>query len=114
LFRAAFETFDPHFDPGCNRMFRRPVAAGLAFCALALVLAPKAAEAQLKACYYGRTDFGAKNPGTFELVPVPHLGAGWYVAHIVAEFVPYGPECTGEFEGVSGSWIMYATPPHFF
>ena len=65
------------------------------------------------ACYYGRTDFGAKQPGTFTLVPVPDLGAGWYVVHFVAEFVPYDPDCTGKFQGVSGSWIMYATTEAF-
>ncbi|MFI5460602.1 MAG: hypothetical protein ACHRXM_34745 [Isosphaerales bacterium] len=169
-------------------MFRNRLAAGLTFCALALVLAPSQAEAQVKpfniigggiapqglplpgepgrphwavglatdlgwyygegevetdtanpplpdgtitgqfgspvpfvftaangdnlACYYGRKDFGATNPGTFELVPVPHR-AGWYVAYFIAEFVPYPPECTGEFHGVSGSWIMYATTAPF-
>jgi len=168
-------------------MFRNRLAAGLTVCALALVLAPNQAEAQVKpfkiigggiapmglplpgepgrphwavgfatdlglyygegevetdtvtfnsdgtitgefgspvpfvftgekgdnlACYYGRTEFGATNPGTFELVPVPHR-PGWYVAHFVAEFVPYDPECTGEFQGVSGSWIMYATTEPF-
>jgi len=65
------------------------------------------------AYYYGRTDFGATQRGTFTLVPVPDLGAGWYVAHFVAEFVPYDPECTGKFKGVSGSWIMYATTEPF-
>ncbi|HKI20393.1 MAG TPA: hypothetical protein VKA15_21065 [Isosphaeraceae bacterium] len=64
------------------------------------------------ACYYGNTDFGATSPGTFELVPVPGR-AGWYVAHFVAEFVPYDPECTGKFRGVSGGWIMYATTDPF-
>jgi hypothetical protein len=65
------------------------------------------------ACYYGRTDHGAKQPGTFTLVPVPDLGPSVYVAHWVAEFVPYDPDCTGKFEGVSGSWIMYATSEPF-
>ncbi len=65
------------------------------------------------ACYYGRTEFGAAEPGTFELVPVPQLGAGWYVAHFIAEFVPYDPECTGRFKGVTGGWIMYATTAPF-
>jgi hypothetical protein len=57
------------------------------------------------ACYYGNTDFGAKHPGTFELIPV---GIGVFIAHFVAEFVPYLPECTGKFAGVSGSWTMFA------
>jgi hypothetical protein len=65
-------------------------------------------------CYYGRTDFGATDPGTFELVPVPQLGPGWYTAHFIAEFVPFDPECTGKFKGVTGSWIMYATTVPFF
>jgi hypothetical protein len=65
------------------------------------------------ACYYGRIDFGAKQPGSFELVPVPELGPGWYVANFIAEFVPYGPQCTGKFKGVSGSWMMYATTAPF-
>jgi hypothetical protein len=72
-----------------------------------------AADGDELACYYGRTDFGAKNPGTFELVPVPELGPGWYIAHFIAEFVPYDPECTGKFQGVSGSWIMDATTAPF-
>jgi len=171
-------------------MFRKPLAAGIVLCTLALVLAPRTAHAQVKpfkivgggfatmglplpgepgrphwavgvatelglydgegqvetdtvnpplpdgtitgefgspvpfvftaangdklACYYGRTEFGASEPGTFELVPVPKLGAGWYVAHFIAEFVPYGPECTGRFKGVTGGWIMYATTAPFF
>ena len=65
------------------------------------------------ACYYGNTDFGAANPGTFELIPVPDLGPGVYVAHFLAEFVPYLPGCTGKFEGVTGSWIMYASTEPF-
>jgi hypothetical protein len=72
-----------------------------------------AANGDSLACFYGRTDFGAKNPGTFELVPVPDLGPGWYVAYFVAEFVPYDPQCTGKFQGVTGSWIMYATSAPF-
>jgi hypothetical protein len=65
------------------------------------------------ACYYGRTEFGAKNPGTFQLVPVPKLGSGVYVAHFFAEFVPFQPDCTGKFQGVTGSWLMYATTEPF-
>ncbi len=65
------------------------------------------------ACYYGRTDFGASKPGTFTLVPVPALGEGVYVAFFVAEFVPYLPECTGRFAGVTGGWVMYAMTDPF-
>ena len=57
------------------------------------------------ACYYGNTDFGASQPGTFELIPV---GIGVFIAQFIAEFVPYDPECTGKFAGVSGSWTMFA------
>jgi hypothetical protein len=65
------------------------------------------------ACYYGRTDFGASKPGTFTLVPVTGLGPGWYVAFFVAEFVPYLPECTGQFVGVRGRWTMLAVTDPF-
>jgi hypothetical protein len=72
-----------------------------------------AANGDVLACYYGRTDFGAKQPGTFELIPVPEMGPGWYVAHWIAEFVPYDPDCTGKFKGTTGSWIMYAKSKPF-
>jgi hypothetical protein len=64
------------------------------------------------ACYYGNTQFGAQNVGTFTLYPVPGF-AGWYVALFIAEFVPYAPDCTGKFQGVSGGWIMYALSEPF-
>jgi hypothetical protein len=65
------------------------------------------------ACFYGRTDYGAESPGTFTLVPVPEYGEGWYVAYFVAEFVPYAPDCTGIFAGVTGGWTMYASTAPF-
>ena len=66
------------------------------------------------ACHYGRTDFGADEPGTFELAVLDVLGfqdgqpillveAVW-----LAEFVPQPELSTGRFEGVSGSWVMLA------
>ncbi len=64
------------------------------------------------ACYYGNPEFGASTVGTFTLVPVPGV-SGWYVAYWIAEFVPYGPECTGKFKGVTGGWTMYATSDPF-
>jgi hypothetical protein len=67
-----------------------------------------AANGDVLACYYGRTDFGATTPGTFTLVPQPELGAGIYIGFFIAEFVPYDPECTGKFAGVGGGWTMYA------
>jgi hypothetical protein len=60
------------------------------------------------ACYYGNTEFGARQTGTFELIPVPGEPFGVFVAQFLAEFVPYPPECTGKFAGVGGSWMMYA------
>lgn len=62
------------------------------------------------ACYYGRTDFGAKDPGTFELTILdlteegdPIVEALW-----IAEFVVQPEICTGKFAGVTGRWTMYA------
>ena len=66
------------------------------------------ANGDVLACYYGNTDFGATTPGTFELIPVPQFGEGMYIAQFIAQFVPYLPECTGKFSGVSGGWTMYA------
>ena len=66
------------------------------------------ANGDVLACYYGNTDFGAKMPGTFELIPVPQLGEGVFIAQFIAQFVPYLPECTGKFSGVGGSWTMFA------
>jgi hypothetical protein len=71
------------------------------------------ANGDILACHYGRTDFGASTPGTFELVPLPELGPGVYMAFWVAEFVPVADECTGKFAGVSGSWVMYAQSEPF-
>jgi hypothetical protein len=71
-----------------------------------------AANGDNLACFYGNPDHGAANLGTFTLVPVPGM-SGWYIAHWVAEFVPYDPECTGRFQGVRGGWIMYATSDPF-
>jgi hypothetical protein len=66
-------------------------------------------------CYYGRTDFGASEPGTFELTIVDVLADGSLVveALFVAEFVPQPDDCTGKFAGVTGSWIMVATSEPF-
>jgi hypothetical protein len=69
-----------------------------------------AANGDNLACYYGNPDFGAETVGTFTLIPV---GDGTYVAHWIAEFVPYDPLCTGRFQGVTGGWIMYAQSDPF-
>jgi hypothetical protein len=61
-------------------------------------------------CYYGRTDFGASKPGTFELTIVDVLPDGSLVVEAmwIAEFVAQPDLSTGKFDGVEGSWIMYA------
>jgi hypothetical protein len=62
------------------------------------------------ACYYGRTDHGASQPGTFDLTILGALEDGSLIVQAawVAEFVPVPGLCTGKFAGVTGSWIMYA------
>jgi hypothetical protein len=62
------------------------------------------------ACEYGRTEFGAGEPGTFELTVLEILADGNLVVEAlwIAEFVPQPDLCTGKFAGVTGSWIMYA------
>jgi len=69
------------------------------------------ANGDILSCEYGRTEFGASTPGTFELVPVGPPGI--YVAVFIAEFVPVPAECTGKFAGVTGSWVMYAVTEPF-
>ena len=61
-------------------------------------------------CYYGRTDKGADEPGTFELTIVGVSPDGFPIveALFIAEFVPQPELSTGKFAGVTGSWIMYA------
>jgi hypothetical protein len=74
-----------------------------------------AANGDKLACHYGRTEFGASQPGTFELAILDVLGfdadgnpilvveALW-----LAEFVPQPDLSTGRFAGISGSWTMVA------
>jgi hypothetical protein len=61
-------------------------------------------------CWYGRTDHGASEPGTFDLTIVGILedGSLLVMAQWIAEFVPDPDESTGRFEGVTGGWVMYA------
>jgi hypothetical protein len=61
-------------------------------------------------CWYGRTNHGASEPGTFTLtiLGVTEEGALIVEAAWIAEFVPVSDACTGKFAGVTGSWIMYA------
>ncbi len=62
------------------------------------------------ATYYGRTDQGAANPGTFTLAVVGIAPSGNPIveAEWIAEFVVQGGQSTGRFRNASGSWVMYA------
>jgi len=71
------------------------------------------ADGDVLSCEYGRTEFGASEPGTFLLAPLPEFGPGVYMAFFIAEFVPQPDQCTGKFAGVSGSWVMYAVSDPF-
>jgi len=71
------------------------------------------ADGDVLSCEYGRTEFGASEPGTFLLAPLPEFGPGVYMAFFIAEFVPQPDQCTGKFAGVSGSWVMYAVSEPF-
>ncbi|HWE38713.1 MAG TPA: hypothetical protein VG406_19350 [Isosphaeraceae bacterium] len=65
--------------------------------------------------WYGRTDHGASEPGTFTLDILGMLPDGSLIvqAHFIAEFVAQPDESTGTFAGVTGSWIMYADSDPF-
>ncbi len=56
------------------------------------------------ACYYGRTDFGASEPGTFTLTIVDVLGDGSLVVEAlwIAEFVVQPELSNGKFAGGRG------------
>jgi hypothetical protein len=63
--------------------------------------------------YYGRTDKGANDVGTFTITILDVTEAGLLVeAEFHAEFVVQ-PESTGKFAGASGSWIMIANTEPF-
>jgi hypothetical protein len=65
--------------------------------------------------WYGRTDHGASEPGTFILTIVGVAPDGNMIvqAQWIAEFVAVPEESTGKFAGVTGSWIMYARSEPF-
>lgn len=73
-----------------------------------------AANGDRLAFHYGRTDFGAAEPGHVSLFPAAE--AGKVIAVWVAEFNPVVAECTGRFEKIiGGSFIMIAvTEPFVF
>jgi hypothetical protein len=60
--------------------------------------------------WYGRTDHGASEPGSFTLTILGATPDGALIVEAawVAEFVAVPEDSTGKFAGVSGSWIMYA------
>lgn len=65
--------------------------------------------------YYGNTDFGAKEAGTYEITILGATPAGELIvsASFVAEFVIQPKESTGRFKGATGSWIMDACTSPF-
>lgn len=64
--------------------------------------------------YYGNTDFGANEAGTYEITILGATAAGDLIvsAVFVAEFV-IQPSSTGRFRGATGSWIMEACTAPF-
>jgi hypothetical protein len=74
-----------------------------------------AANGNQLVCLYGRTQYGAQTPGTFQLTIVGVTPAGQLIvtAHFIAEFVVQPGLCTGRFAGVTGSWIMDAQTEPF-
>jgi len=66
-------------------------------------------------CWYGRTNHGASQPGTFELtfVGISPGGAPIVTARFLAEFVAQPLDSTGKFAGVTGSWTMDARTAPF-
>ena len=60
--------------------------------------------------WYGRTDHGASEPGSFTLTILGATPDGALIVEAawIAEFVAVPEDSTGKFAGVSGSWIMYA------
>ncbi|HVJ81851.1 MAG TPA: hypothetical protein VNC50_12360 [Planctomycetia bacterium] len=69
-----------------------------------------AADGSKLVTWYGRTDHGAAEPGTFELTILGATGGGQLIveALFIAEFVIQPDDSTGRFAGATGSWIMIA------
>jgi hypothetical protein len=67
------------------------------------------------ACNYGRTEFGASEPGTVELTILASPAPGVFLvkALFIAQFVPDPLLCTGKFAGVTGNWEMIARTEPF-
>jgi hypothetical protein len=65
--------------------------------------------------WYGRTDHGASEPGSFALTILGATGDGALIVQAlwIAEFVAVPEESTGKFAGVTGSWVMIARSEPF-
>jgi hypothetical protein len=74
-----------------------------------------AANGDVLATQFGRTDFGAEEPGHFTLTIQEVLPGGALVVtgHFVAEFVVEPQISTGRFAGVTGRWWMTADSEPF-
>ena len=70
----------------------------------------QAANGDKLVTWYGNTDHGATQPGTFELTIVDVMPTGQLLVNAkwIAEFVVQPGDSTGRFAGVTGSWVMYA------
>ena len=68
----------------------------------------RGANGDLLICHYGRTDFGASTPGTFELTIISTEPDGSLRVQGVwsAQFVPVPGQSTGKFLGVTGSGMI--------
>jgi hypothetical protein len=60
--------------------------------------------------WYGRTEHGASEPGTFVLTIEDVLDDGSLLVNAcwIAEFVAQPDDSTGKFAGATGGWVMYA------
>lgn len=65
--------------------------------------------------WYGRTDHGASQPGSYTIDVLAALPDGSLVvqAFFIAEFVAQPDQSTGKFAGATGSWTMYAQTAPF-
>jgi hypothetical protein len=65
--------------------------------------------------WYGRTDHGASEPGSFTLTILGVTPDGDLIVRAlwIAEFVAVPEESTGKFAGVTGSWVMLARSKPF-
>jgi hypothetical protein len=75
----------------------------------------KGANGERLVTWYGRTDHGASEPGTFTLTILGATPDGALIVQAlwIAEFVAVPEESTGKFTGVTGSWVMIARSEPF-